>query len=99
MTEQLRSIRRKVIVEKEKLKRELGAAGLFSSAYGDVGSSIYYALGVVTVFALGAAPLAILCSGVFYVCTVLTFMEGTTMMPFAGGTATFTRKAFNEGTS
>ena len=31
------------------LHRVLGTAALFSTAYGNVGSSIYYALGLVTV--------------------------------------------------
>ena len=31
----------------------LGTGALFSTAYGNVGSSIYYALGLVAVFALG----------------------------------------------
>ncbi|HNZ30318.1 MAG TPA: hypothetical protein PKJ42_10015, partial [Candidatus Goldiibacteriota bacterium] len=70
MAEQLRSIRRKVIVEKEKLKREIGTAALFSAGYGNVGSSIYYALGATAVFALGASPLAIALAGIFFVFTV-----------------------------
>lgn len=99
MTEQLRSIRRKVIVEKEKLKRELGVAALFATGYGNVGSSIYYGIGATAVYALGATPLALLIAGVFFILTVLTFSEAATMMPYAGGTAYFTRKAFNESTS
>ncbi len=99
MTEQLRSIRRKVIVEKEKLKRQLGVAALFATGYGNVGSSIYYGIGATAVFALGATPLALLIAGIFFVLTVLTFSEAATMMPYAGGTAYFTRKAFNESTS
>ncbi len=35
------------------LERVLGTGALFSTAYGNVGSSIYYALGLVAVFALG----------------------------------------------
>ncbi len=99
MTEQLRSIRRKVVIEKEKLKRELGAAALFATGYGNVGSSIYYALGATAVYALGATPVALLIAGLFFFLTILTFSEATTMMPYAGGTAYFTRKAFNESIS
>lgn len=99
MTEQLRSIRRKVVIEKEKLKRELGAAALFATGYGNVGSSIYYALGATAVYALGATPVAIFIAGIFFFLTVLTFSEATTMMPYAGGTAFFARKAFNESIS
>jgi hypothetical protein len=35
------------------LERVLGTPALFATAYGNVGSSIYYALGVTAVFALG----------------------------------------------
>ena len=40
------------------LERVLGTPALFSTAYGNVGSSIYYALGVTAIFALGLTPLA-----------------------------------------
>jgi APA family basic amino acid/polyamine antiporter len=99
MTEQLRSIRRKVVIEKEKLKRELGTAALFATGYGNVGSSIYYALGATAFYALGATPIAIIIAGLFFFLTILTFSETATMMPYAGGTAFFARKAFNESIS
>ena len=37
----------------EGLERVLGVNALFATAYGNVGSSIYYALGVTAFFALG----------------------------------------------
>src|SRR3712207_1555901 len=39
------------------LERVLGTNALFSTAYGNVGSSIYYALGLVAALALGFTPL------------------------------------------
>ena len=42
------------------LERVLGANALFSTAYGNVGSSIYYALGVTAAFALGLTPVVYL---------------------------------------
>jgi APA family basic amino acid/polyamine antiporter len=99
MTEQLRSIRRKVVVEKERLKRTLGVAALFATGYGNVGSSIYYALGATAVYALGATPLALFIAGLFFFLTILTFSEAATIMPYAGGSAFFARKAFNESIS
>lgn len=78
------------------LKRVLGVFGLFSAGYGDVGSSIYYALGLVVLIALGAAPIALLAAGIFYVFTCLSYAEGTAMMPEAGGSASFARKGFND---
>ena len=45
------------VLDKGHLHRVLSARQLFAIGYGDVGSSIYYALGVTTLYALGAAPL------------------------------------------
>jgi APA family basic amino acid/polyamine antiporter len=33
-------------IEARGLRRSVGVAGLFATAYGNVGSSIYYALGI-----------------------------------------------------
>jgi len=70
--------------------------GLFSAAYGNVGSSIYYALGVAALFALGLTPMAFIIAGLIFGCTALTYAEGTTAMPEAGGSAMFARRGFNE---
>ena len=78
------------------LHRVLGVPGLFSAAYGNVGSSIYYALGVAALFALGLTPLAFIIAGLIFGCTALTYAEGTTAMPEAGGSAMFARRGFNE---
>src|SRR5919109_5568628 len=78
------------------LERVLGTGALFSAAYGNVGSSIYYALGVVAVFALGLTPLVFLISGLIFVCTAATYAEATVMYPEAGGSSSFARHAFNE---
>jgi APA family basic amino acid/polyamine antiporter len=78
------------------LERVLGTGALFSTAYGNVGSSIYYALGLVAVFALGMTPVVFLIAGVIFVCTAATYTEATTMYPEAGGSSSFARRAFNE---
>src|SRR5918996_2973410 len=80
----------------ESLRRVHGVGALFSTAYGNVGSSIYYALGVVTVFALGLTPLAFLIAGMIFVLTASTYAEATVMYPEAGGSSSFARHAFNE---
>jgi len=80
----------------QSLQRVHGVGSLFSAAYGNVGSSIYYALGVVAAFALGLTPLAFVISGLIFVCTAATYVEGTVMFPEAGGSASFARHAFNE---
>jgi APA family basic amino acid/polyamine antiporter len=78
------------------LERVLGTGALFSTAYGNVGSSIYYALGLVAVFALGMTPVVFLIAGIIFICTAATYTEATTMYPEAGGSSSFARHAFNE---
>jgi APA family basic amino acid/polyamine antiporter len=78
------------------LERVLGAGALFSTAYGNVGSSIYYALGLVAIFALGMTPVVFVIAGLIFACTAATYTEATTMFPEAGGSSSFARRAFNE---
>jgi APA family basic amino acid/polyamine antiporter len=78
------------------LERVLGANALFATAYGNVGSSIYYALGVTAVFALGLTPLVFVIAGIFFAATAATYAEGTVRYPEAGGSSSFARHAFNE---
>ena len=79
-----------------RLRRVLGVAALYSAGYGNVGSSIYYALGIVALYAIGATPIALFAAGVLFVCTALTYAEGSAMFPEAGGSASFARRGFNE---
>jgi len=78
------------------LQRVLGVNALFATAYGNVGSSIYYALGLVASFALGLTPLVFVITGIFFFVTAATYAEATTMFPEAGGSSSFARRAFNE---
>ncbi len=78
------------------LERVLGSGALFSTAYGNVGSSIYYALGLVAVYALGMTPVVFIIAGLIFACTAASYAEATTMYPEAGGSASFARRAFNE---
>src|SRR5213596_2106887 len=78
------------------LERVLGTGALFSTAYGNVGSSIYCALGLVAICALGMTPGAVIIAGLIFVCTAATYTEATTMYPEAGGSSSFARRAFNE---
>ena len=78
------------------LERVLGIGALFSTAYGNVGSSIYYALGLVAAFALGMTPVVYLIAGGLFVMTAMTYAEAATNFPEAGGSSSFARRAFNE---
>jgi APA family basic amino acid/polyamine antiporter len=78
------------------LRRSVGVSGLFATAYGNVGSSIYYALGLVAAHALGLTPLVFVFAGGLFALTAKTYAEGASMFPEAGGSSSFARHAFNE---
>ena len=74
--------------------RSVGFGGLFGTAYGYVGTSIYFVLGGIGLYALGAAPILILVVGVFFVTTALSYSEASAAMPEASGVTSFARRAF-----
>ncbi len=77
-------------------ERVLDAPALFAVAYDEIGSSIYFALGIVAAQALGLTPLVLLASGLLFLVVSLSYAEGTAAIPETGGAATFTRRAFND---
>ena len=83
-------------IRQHRLRRVLGTSALYGIGYGNVGASIYYALGLTALAAAGAAPVALALAGLFFVCTALTYSEGMAAFPEAGGSAVFARHAFNE---
>src|ERR1700741_4954407 len=78
------------------LRRSVGVPGLFATAYGNVGSSIYYALGLVAAHALGLTPLVFIFAGGVFALTAKTYAGRSSMFPEAGGSSSFARHAFNE---
>jgi APA family basic amino acid/polyamine antiporter len=83
-------------IKRYRLRRVLGVPALFSAGYGNVGSSIYYALGIVALIAMGATPIVLGIAGILFIFTALTYAEGTAMLPEAGGSASFARHGFND---
>jgi APA family basic amino acid/polyamine antiporter len=77
-------------------KRVLDAPALFSVAYGEVGSSIYLALGIVALHALGFTPAVLFAVGVVFLIVSVSYAEGTAAVQEMGGAATFVRRAFND---
>lgn len=77
-------------------QRVLDAPALFSVAYGEIASSLYFALGIVAAYALGFTPLVLLGAGVFFLIVSLSYAEGTAALPEIGGAATFVRRAYND---
>ena len=76
-------------------QRVLDAPVLFSVAYGEVASSVYFALGIVAFYALGWTPVVLLGAGLFFLLVSLSYAEGTAAIPETGGAATFVRRASN----
>ena len=83
-------------IARNRLRRVLGVPALFSIGYGDVGSSIYYGLGLVALVALGATPIALGIAGLIYVCNALTYAEGSAMLTEGGGSSSYARLGFND---
>jgi APA family basic amino acid/polyamine antiporter len=78
------------------LARSLGGGSLAAVAYGEVASSIYFALGVVAFFALGLTPWVLLAVGALFMLVALSYAEGTAAIPETGGAAMLARRAFND---
>jgi basic amino acid/polyamine antiporter, APA family len=78
------------------LQRALDAPVLASVAYGEVASSLYFALGIVALHALGLTPAVLAVVGLLFLVVTLSYAEGTTAIGETGGAATFVRVAFND---
>src|ERR687886_2525870 len=79
-----------------RLQRTLGGAALFSIAYGEIASSIYFALGIIAFHALGFTPAVLLVAGALFLLVSLSYAEGTAAIRETGGAATFVRIAFDD---
>ncbi|MEJ7791922.1 MAG: universal stress protein [Gaiellaceae bacterium] len=77
-------------------ERALDAPALFSVAYSEIASSLYFALGIIAGYALGLTPVVLLGAGLFFLLVSLSYAEGTAAIPETGGAATFVRRAFND---
>jgi APA family basic amino acid/polyamine antiporter len=78
------------------LQRVLDVPSLAAVAYGEIVSSIFFALGVVALHALGFTPWVLLLVGGLFLLVALSYAEGTAAIPETGGAATFVRRAFND---
>jgi APA family basic amino acid/polyamine antiporter len=79
-----------------RIERGLGAPALFAIAAGAVGSSVYFALGIVAQDALALTPVAFTAAGLFFLLTMLSYLEASSLHPERGGASMFARYAFNE---
>jgi APA family basic amino acid/polyamine antiporter len=78
------------------LRRELDARSLFSVAYGEIASSIYFALGIIALHALGFTPLVLLAAGLLFLLVSLSYAEAASALPETGGAATYVRRALKD---
>jgi APA family basic amino acid/polyamine antiporter len=78
------------------LQRVFDAPALASVAYGEVASSIYFALGIVALHALGMTPVVLAFVGLLFLVVTASYVEGTTAYRGTGGAAAFVRVAFND---
>ncbi len=76
--------------------RALGSPALFAIVWTSLASAIYFSLGIVAENALGLTPIVFLGSGVFFVLTAMTYVEGSSLHPDRAGATVFARYAFNE---
>ena len=78
------------------LRRVLGPASVVSVAYGEIGASIFIALGIVAAFGGALTPWILLAVGVVFFLVTLSYAEGTAALQETGGAAMFVRRAFND---
>lgn len=76
--------------------RSLGEPALFAITLSAVVSATFFTLGVVAGDALGLTPVVYLLAGLFFVVTMATYVEGSSLHPERGGASTFARYAFDE---
>src|SRR3954468_4019798 len=78
------------------LERVLDVPSLAAVAYGEIASSIYFALGVVALEALGLTSWVLLGVGLLFLLVAVSYAEGTAAIPKTGGAALFVRRAYND---
>jgi basic amino acid/polyamine antiporter, APA family len=78
------------------LTRVLGATPIASVAYSEIGSSVYFALGIVALYAAGLTPWVLLGVGLVIVLVTFSYAEASSALPETGGAALFVARAFND---
>ncbi len=65
-------------------------------AYGEISSSLYYALGITAVYALSLTPVVFAAAGFLFALAAAAYAEGGATIPEPGGASAFARRAFND---
>ncbi|HEY3764974.1 MAG TPA: amino acid permease, partial [Gaiellales bacterium] len=78
------------------LGRFLGAPSLYAMAYGEISSSLYYALGITAVYALSLTPIVFLAAGLLFALAAAAYAEGGATIPGPGGSSALARRAWGD---
>ena len=78
------------------LGRFLGAPSLYAMAYGEISSSLYYALGITAVYALSLTPVVFLAAGLLFALAAAAYAEGGATIPEPGGSSALSRRAWGD---
>src|SRR5437660_7244293 len=78
------------------LRRDGSGYGSYMWGYAAVGADIYTALGIITLAALGLAPLAFLAAGIVFALVGLCYAEMASSYPLAGGGQYFTLRGLGD---
>src|SRR6184192_4941255 len=78
------------------LRRDVSVYGSYMWGYAAVGADIYTALGIITLAALGLAPLAFLAAGIVFALVGLCYAELASAYPLAGGGQYFTLRGLGD---
>jgi APA family basic amino acid/polyamine antiporter len=74
----------------------IGAGALFMVVYIAAASSLYFGLGLIAEQGLGLTPVVMVLGGVFFVFTLMSYVEGSSLHIERGGASSFARYAFDE---
>jgi len=78
------------------LGRFLGAPALYAMAYGEISSSLYYALGLTAIYALSLTPVVFLAAGVLFAFAAAAYAEGGATLSEPGGSSAMSRRAWGD---
>jgi len=71
------------------LTRMLGTTPIVSVAYSEIGASVYFALGIVALYAAGLTPWVLLGVGLVILLVTFSYAEASSALPETGGAALF----------
>ena len=77
-------------------ERILGGEAIMAIVYAEISSSLYFALGIVSLWALGLTPLVLILVGLLFGLAASAYSEGVTTLDEGGGASAIARRAFGD---